>query len=74
MVKFFKNDTKSCAPLCCFWKLKEIISQDFSGSPVIKTSPSNAGVMGSIPDGATKIQFASGPKKEKQKYEREAIL
>ena len=34
---------------------------DFPGSTVVKTSPSNAGGMGSIPCWVTKIPHASGP-------------
>ena len=39
---------------------------DFSGGPVVNTSPSNEGSEGSIPGGGPKIPHASGPKKEKQ--------
>ena len=35
---------------------------DFPGSPVVKTSPSNAGGAGSIPGQGTKIPQASWPK------------
>ena len=45
---------------------------DFPGGPVVKTSPSNAGGVGSIPDWGAKIPHASGPKKPKHKTE--AIL
>ena len=38
---------------------------DFPGSPVIKTSPSNAGGVGSIPGGGGKIPCASWPKNPK---------
>ena len=37
---------------------------DFPGGPVVKTSPSNAGGVGSIPCWRAKIPHASGPKKE----------
>ena len=33
---------------------------DFSGSPVVKISPSNAGSVGSIPGWGTKIPHATG--------------
>ena len=45
---------------------------DFSGGPVVKTSPSNAGGAGSTPGRGAKIPHASGPKKPKHKSE--AIL
>ena len=35
----------------------------FSGGPVVKTSPSNAGGVGSIPNGGAKILHALWPKK-----------
>ena len=37
--------------------------QDFPGSPVVKTSPSNAGGVGSIPHQRAKIPQTSWPKK-----------
>ena len=37
------------------------------GGPVVKTSPSNAGAVGSIPGRGAKIPHASGPKKPKHK-------
>ena len=44
--------------------------RDFPGGPVVKTSPSNAGGAGSIPEMGPKIPHASRPKnqniKEKQ--------
>ena len=49
---------------------KELILRDFPGSPVVKTSPSNAGGAGSIPGQGAKIPHATGPKKHKT----EAIL
>ena len=45
---------------------------DFPGSPVVKTSPSNAGGAGSIPGQGAKIPHASWPKN--QKHKTEAIL
>ena len=45
---------------------------DFSGSPVVTTSPSNAGTEGSIPGWGVKISYALWPKnqniKQKQYY------
>ena len=38
--------------------------RDFSGSPVIKTSPSNAGGVGLIPGLAAKIPLAAWPKNQ----------
>ena len=38
------------------------VFRDFPGSPVVKTSPSNAGGAGSIPGQGTKIPQASWPK------------
>ena len=47
---------------------------DFPGSPVVKTSPSNAGGAGLIPGRGAKIPHASGPKnqniKQKQYYSK----
>ena len=49
---------------------------DFPDSPVVKTSPSNAGHVGSIPDQAAKITHASWPKNQniKNKQKTEAIM
>ena len=44
----------------------------FPGSPVVKTSPSNAGGEGSVPGQGTKIPHTLQPKNPKQ--ETEAIL
>ena len=44
----------------------------FPGSPVVKTSPSNAAGEGSIPDWGVKIPCVSWPKNQKHKIE--AIL
>ena len=41
--------------------------RDFPGGPLVKTSPSNAGGVGSIPGRGTKIPYDSGPKKTKCK-------
>ena len=42
---------------------------DFPGGPVIKTSPSNAGGVGSTPGQGTKIPHSLGPK-----HKTEAVL
>ena len=41
------------------------ISRDFPGGPVVKTLPSSAGGVGSIPGQEVKISHASQPKKNK---------
>ena len=41
----------------------------FPGSPLFKTSPSNVGNVGSIPDCGTRIPHASQPKTPKHKTE-----
>ena len=43
---------------------------DFSGGPVVKTSTSNAGDVGLIPDPGTKYPHASWPKKQNVKQKR----
>ena len=50
----------------------KIIVRNFSGGPVVKTSPSNAGGAGSIPGWGAKIPHTLGPPKTKQTTE--AIL
>ena len=47
-----------------------MVPRDFPGGPVVKTLPSNAGGMGSIPGRGAKIPHASPAKKHKT----EAIL
>ena len=42
----------------------KIIVRNFSGGPVVKTSPSNAGGAGSIPGWGAKIPHASWPKNQ----------
>ena len=42
--------------------VKNTVSGNVLGSPVVKTSPSNAGAVGSIPGQETKISHASQPK------------
>ena len=46
------------------WEQK---SRDFPGDPMVKTSPFNAGGMGSMPGQEAKIPHALWPKKPKQK-------
>ena len=46
-------------------RLKISRGRDFPGSPVVKTLPSNAGDVGSIPGWGDKIPHASGAKKTK---------
>ena len=46
-------------------------NEDFSGGPVVKTLPSNAGGAGSIPSRGSKIPHVSQPKNQN---EPEAIL
>ena len=45
------------------------IYRDFPGSPVVKTSPSNAGAAFSIPGWEAKFPHASWPKNQKKKTE-----
>ena len=59
------------APMTMTSKIK-ISLQDFPSSPVVKTLPSNAGGLGSIPGQKAKIPHASRPKK-KTKQRTEAI-
>ena len=47
-----------------------IYYRDFPGGPVVKTSPSNAGVAGSIPGWGAKIPHASGPKNQNIKQKQ----
>ena len=42
---------------------------DSPGGPVVKTSPSNAGGMGSIPGQEAEISHASWPKNQKHRIE-----
>ena len=46
---------------------KEIMAGDFPGGPMVKTLPSNAGIVGSIPGQGAKIPHVSWPKKPKHK-------
>ena len=46
--------------------------EDFLGGPVVKTSPSNTGDVGSIPDQGAKIQHAL--QLENPKHRTEAIV
>ena len=49
---------------------RELMNRDFPGSPVVKTSPSSAGGLGSIPSLGAKISVASWPKKQKIKQKQ----
>ena len=49
----------------CYRQHPRRIPGDFPGGPVVKTSPSDAGNVGSIPGWGAKIQHASWPKKTK---------
>ena len=40
---------------------------DLPGGPVVETSPSNAGCVGSIPDLGAKLPYVSWPKKQNLK-------
>ena len=44
--------------------------RDFPGGPVVKTLPSNAGGVGSIPVRGAKIPQASGPKNQNMKQKQ----
>ena len=46
----------------------EAVLRDFPGGPVVKTSPSNTGAVGSIPGWGVKISHASQGKKPNNKY------
>ena len=45
-------------------------NRDFPGHPVIETSPSKAGCMGSIPGWGVKIPHALGPKNQNEKQKQ----
>ena len=47
---------------------QNIIWGDFPGGPVVRTSPSNVGGVGSIPGRGTKTPHASGPKDQNIKH------
>ena len=49
---------------------KMILIGDFTGGPVVKTSPYNADGMGLIPGWGAKISHASRPKKKKKKQNK----
>ena len=49
---------------------KNIHFRDFPGSLVVKTSPSNAGGVGSIPGRGAKIPHASRPKNQNMKQKQ----
>ena len=44
--------------------------KDFSGGPVVKTQPSNAGGVGSIPGWGAKITHDLGPKTQNMKQKQ----
>ena len=46
------------------------LAGDFPGSPVVKTSPSNAGGAGPIPGRGAKIPHALGPKNQNIKQKQ----
>ena len=48
---------------------RKIKNRDFPGGPVVETSPSSAGGVGSIPGQGARIPHASRPKKPKHKTE-----
>ena len=50
--------------------MPKLISRDFPGSPVVRTSSSNIGVAGSVAGQGPKIPHASGPKKQNVKQEQ----
>ena len=49
---------------------KKIVTRDFPGGPVVKTSPSNAVGAGSIPGRGAKIPHASRPKNQNTKQKQ----
>ena len=55
-----------------FWwniTIQKYINKDFPGGPAVKSSPSNAGGVGSIPGQGANIQHALGPKNHNIKTE-----
>lgn len=48
----------------------KVCNRDFAGSPVVKTSPHNAGVADLIPGWGAKISHALGPKIQNIKQEQ----
>ena len=58
---------------CELWQCRPIDCnkcRDFPGGPVVKTSPSNAGVGSLIPGQGDKIPHASGPKNQNIKQKQ----
>ena len=51
-------------------KVRKPHTRDFSGGPVVKTSPSNAGGVGSIPGQGAKIPHALQPKNQNMKQKQ----
>ena len=50
--------------------IQEFHCRDFPGGPVVKTSPSSAGGVGSIPDRGAKIPHAPRPKNQNRKQKQ----
>ena len=50
--------------------MPKLISRDFPGGPVVRTSSANTGVAGSIAGQGPKIPHASGPKKQNIKQKQ----
>ena len=68
----FQSIALTCMPRDKFPKLSEKGEmQDFPRSPVVKISPSNAGVAGLIPGQGTKIPHASQPKTQNIKQKKQ---
>ena len=51
-------------------KIKMGLSRDFPGGPAVKTSPSNAEGVGSIPGQGARIPHALGPKNQNIKQKQ----
>ena len=72
-IRTSKPSPKAALPrnLCLVPSASEELTRDFPGSPVVKTSPSNAGGAGSIPGLRAKISCLEA---KKPKHKPEAIL
>ena len=53
-----------------WWSHLKPQTEDLPGGPVVKTSPFNTGVAGSIPSHGAKIPHASGPKNQNIKQKQ----
>ena len=53
------------------WHFEKECRGHFPGGPVVKTSPSNAGGVGSIPDQRAKIPHATRPKHKAERISRQ---